>query len=125
MGNTTQISMEKARKLNKANVKDFVVEAKEYFRKTRNESAFALNRFEYNAEIKGIVDELYKAGASGVFVSGLYTEKVRIKEELDIYADTLIVYAPKLNEKLISLFIHLRPDSFFEISEGVYHFWWD
>ena len=124
-----EISMAEARKIGDGGydaTNNKGVNAREYFKKIKNDYGFASNKFD-KGEAWEFVKSLYKAGARKILITGLYTETRRQAREGDIYADTMEVKMPKnLLEyrKVVKSILRGRPDDSDE-SGGWYMLWWD
>ena len=70
----------------------------------KNAYPLASNRFESAAAAKAFVDELFRLGATRVYVAEPMEEESRIKSEGGPYADTLIVELPDDPGKRRTLF---------------------
>lgn len=102
------------------------VEAKEYFSKSRNRYGFASNVFGDITEARKFVETLYEAGAVKVVVTGIYNEPWRIRQEGDIYADTLLVtIRPANQEKIIEIIKSKQPDELDWVGQNTLRLWWD
>lgn len=97
-----------------------------------NPYAFASNHFGKKENALKFIRNLYKQGCIKVYVTGIYDEDWRIKEEGGPYADTLVVILPDDKQKRKTIFtIHAKE----AISEGFSPekdtgqkellFWWD
>ena len=118
------ISMEEARQLGDKFNTEEVVEAIEYFKKSKNSGGFASDVFDMKESLQ-MVKELYEAGANKVYVGELYTEPYRIKDEGDIYAATLFVVVDKSKaSKVKDVIIKYSPDEY-NIEKGIIRIWWD
>jgi len=73
---------------------DIPPEARAWLRENRNRTALATNRFGPTGAARAFVDELYCAGAEGVYVTSIYDEPERVAAEGGPYADALIVNPP-------------------------------
>ncbi len=116
------ISMEKARKLGDDHSPDIGVEAREYLNKNKNRyGPFATNYFD-KEQAKKFIEALYSAGAKKVIVTRILAEKERIRDEGDVYADTLCVINPT-KDALIEV-AKMRPEEIEKQGDHI-RLWWD
>lgn len=115
--------MEEARKLNKPFITDVGVEASEYFSKTKNESAFASNRFGATKTAAKWAEKIKELGCEKLLVTGLFAEADRQKSEGDVYADTFFIFKP--SEACMEYLKKCRKDEFDEEAPGIFRIWWD
>jgi hypothetical protein len=97
-----------------------------------NEYASAGNRFEDSQDAKEFIQNLYDLGATQVFITGIFDEEWRIKEEGGPYADTLIVTLPADSDKREAIIKIYREEYEREYGEeatdligDTLYFWWD
>ena len=94
----------KAKTLNqKLDTNENRYEARSWLRENAHISALAGNRFSSKKEAIDFVESLYSAGATTVYVTNIFDEDWRLKEEGGPYADTIIVELPSDLVKRASL----------------------
>lgn len=116
---------------------DYPPEAREWLRVNGKGagSPLAGNRFFPKAEAVAFVEELYRLGATAVYIASIYDEPERIAREGGAYADALLVVLPE-DPRLRWALIELNreearqqgfedADEFDASDDGTLFFWWD
>lgn len=108
------------------------LEARNWLRNNKNESALATNRFVDTRTALEFIEKLYSLGAVEILVDNVMDEEQRIKEEGGPYADSLIVKLPLEPEKRRVLFRIFSEESEKEgfgpvedKGENMFTLWWD
>jgi hypothetical protein len=110
------------------------LEACRWLSETRNQHAFAGNRFDSNEAAVSFVQNLYQNGAREVIIDNIYQEKWRIRECGGPYADTLIILMTEEDlqrKNLIDIFQNEYSQSLagfegmVDDASGIIILWWD